>query len=183
MRAPRRPIVKLNETFDEETDEKQVFKRRKRSYSFDEHDYYNHYSKMAPKLENIGLKRNSAIVRLSDEEATFYGKQREEMSDHDNKEAHSSRHKRFKRASSENYQIETAVFIDSEMYNFVEKMKKKGTKVVDQVEEIVFSIMNGVSHSKYAISTPHDRTFSTYFRNHSEFVSPMHCETLSPWLF
>ena len=53
-------------------------------------------------------------------------------------------HGRFKRAIQQSYEIETAVFVDSAMYKFVSDRIDDGEDPVESVEDIVFSIMNGV---------------------------------------
>ena len=54
-------------------------------------------------------------------------------------------HRRTKRATGKSFEIETAVFVDDAMYDFVADIKGDDEDTVSKVESFVLAIMNGVS--------------------------------------
>ena len=54
-------------------------------------------------------------------------------------------HRRTKRATGKSFEIETAVFVDDAMYDFVADIKEEEEDTVSKVESFVLAIMNGVS--------------------------------------
>ncbi|XP_047470259.1 A disintegrin and metalloproteinase with thrombospondin motifs adt-2-like [Penaeus chinensis] len=96
------------------------------------------------KLDDVG-EGESNSTGDSNDTGTTEDKEEDDTNKTDERreKTNGTRNFRSKRASDEEYQIETAVFVDDEMYNVI-KEQNPGADTVQTVTDVVFAIMNGV---------------------------------------
>ncbi|XP_069985441.1 A disintegrin and metalloproteinase with thrombospondin motifs adt-2, partial [Penaeus vannamei] len=95
------------------------------------------------KLDSAEEGESNSTGDAKDAKTEEEGERDTPKSDERRERTNGTRHARRTKASDEEFQIETAVFVDDEMYDVI-KQQNPGSDTVQTVTDVVFAIMNGV---------------------------------------